>query len=124
MTNDLSLSQCGRFLTIDLLDDWDINSLKLMTFQAHLLQQAHKNTRILIKAKQWLTETLTMESILLIGDSLSRLVESNWRIAVVTPSLNNKNTILENMLNLKGIELLHFDHVEKAETWLLKNNMN
>lgn len=120
MSLDLSLSQCGQFLTIELNDDWDEKVLKLMTFQARSMQQTHGISRILIKAKTWLNKNVNMNSIFSIGESLSRLVESNWKIAVVTPDTNDQYSILENVLSLKGIELLHFNQEEKAEVWLLQ----
>ena len=125
MSDLLSLSQCGRFLTLQLIENWDAEFLRLAIFQARNLQRSHGITKIQIEAEVWLNHTLSIEHILSIGEVLARLSSTqeieDWRIAIVTEEENNQNETLQDILSLRGIELKHFQQAENALTWLLKN---
>lgn len=120
MNHELSLSPCGQYLSIELGDRWEMNVLKVMSYQAHSRKKIDKSSRIIINAQNWLQQTLSMESILSMGEHLSKLSENDWKIAVVTPDLCEHNSILENVLNIKGIEMQHFDSKKNAEAWLMQ----
>ena len=125
MSDSLSLSQCGQFLTLNLIEDWDSDYLRLIVFQARNLQRAHGISRIQIEAPTWLNHTLSLEHILTVGEVMARLSGStgmgNWKISVITPERNEQNATLEDILSLKDIELMHFQQTEGGLAWLLEN---
>lgn len=120
MAHDVNISQCSRFLKIDLTDSWDDDSLRSTILQTRGLQKIHGTSLILIETQTWLNDVANMDSVLTLGEVFSNLSECNWKIAIVTAYSNNHNTILENMLTLKDITLQHFDSTANAEAWLLQ----
>ncbi len=117
-SGDIALSECGRFLTIMLPEHWDMPFLKGVVLQARGMEKIHGINKILIATDSWLNTSMSMEVIFSIGDVFMRMVDSNWKIAVVTPGSNNQNKLLEEILSLRGIKLQHFDYMDKAEGWL------
>jgi len=120
MPDELSTSPCGQFLTIDLAEDWDEKTLRFIAIQATKVLQNHDSFLLLINAGSWFNQNLNTMYMLSIADSLSAFSDSQWRIAITIPELNEDNTALESMLGLKEISLKHFTNKTNAEAWLLQ----
>lgn len=116
--NNLYLGQNNQYLSIDLAQHWDIQSLQKTLNQCRSLAKVHNITRLLISGNEWVAKTSDIDAILSIGETMSQSFETNSKIAVVSNDSNSQNEILENALSLKGIKLLHFKTVDHAKHWL------
>lgn len=119
MTNELFLDEDKQYLGIALSEHWDIESLQKTLSQCRSLVKLHKISRLLINGSNWLEKTSGIESILMIGESLSQCFDANCKVAIVSSDSKSQNEILENALSLKGIKLLHFKTTKDAKEWLL-----
>lgn len=119
MTNELSHEKDIPFLSIELPEYWDIESLQKTLTQYRSLVKLHDISRLLISGTKWVEKTSDIDSILSIGESLSQCFDANCKIAIVSNDCKSQNEILENALSLKGIQLLHFKTTDNAKEWLI-----
>lgn len=116
---NIEISGCARFLSASLVNNWDIEQLKTLVFQARSMQKFHRINRIIITTGKWLNHVENMETILSVGDVFARMNDTDWKVAIVDAHNFKNNNALEDVLSLKGIELKHFDNSADAENWLL-----
>ena len=122
MDNELVLSDCKSFLNVTMTNDLNFDNLKSIANEAHYLSKTKDVKQLLISSDKWLHESIHLDFLLSIAESLLRLKGNDWKIAVVTSEISNQNIVLEDMLSLKDIELLHFTESSKAVNWLAQNS--
>lgn len=117
MIEQINLSESGDYLSVSLPCNWDDDYLAEIIIHVRRLKKSTKVSYLLLAVDHWLESSFSMERLLTIAEIISRLDDSNWKIAVVTSSLNNQSEILQNILLFKGIELSHFTSVDQAKYW-------